>query len=638
MMRPAIALAVLAAVPVMLACLPAGAAPERVAHEDPGMAAPSPDAASLLLFHADLFDLAMRGRYEEARLLLDDLRYATIPSRLRYVVERYGSLSGELMALLESIEARLGDASRLLERYRLREAETLLDGAAATFQDADVHMRDLLMTHDILSEQLGLDSLPGEHRIREAHGRLEGALGRLKGLIDQLRRLQDSLTARQQARARIGLTATRLTLEPSPTKAFVGERLRVRGNLTADSGGLGGREVTLLVGDVTASIATDERGGYDTEVVLPLSYRPRLDVSARYTPSGADLGVYAAAKSPSLTVNLDYYETVLQVSVPSQAHPGRPISIEGQVDSGGPAVERHLALWLDGRLIGQAQVQGRFSLQPVVPGTTLEGEHSLAVEVVASGRHKGTRAVRNIHVVRVPLVAEVQTPGILLLPATARVSGRVHDDAGPVAGAKVTVSLEDAGMEVLTAADGGFVAQLEVPVELSVVDPREIAVRIEPAEPHRAPMEVRRRLVTLNPAAAGLAVLGLAAVGLLVRRRRPVTAPGSRDEAPQEAAQLPGQKRPRRLADHGSTVIGAYLGALAAAESATGQRLGPVVTLREFLARATGALGAALEPFARLTALAEASLYGGPGDDADRNGRAAQLAARVKKELGRDAA
>ena len=80
-------------------------------------------------------------------------------------------------------------------------------------------------------------------------------------------------------------------------------------------------------------------------------------------------------------------------------------------------------------------------------------------------------------------------------------------------------------------------------------------------------------------------------------------------------------------------VLKAYVEALRAVQSATGDSLMPNMTLREYLQASSSKLGEAVEAFSELTALAERSLYSPHVPKEEDPEKARNLASTIRRIL-----
>ena len=143
MKRFAIALSII----ILLAILSPGfsmlAQPTHIPHQNPATAKDSPELASLLLFYGSVFDLAAISQYRGAQSMLDELEYANIPDELRYLIDRYNSLSRQLFATMDNQESLLDEAPTLLAEYQVSEAKQKLDEAEATILNIQLLLEDI---------------------------------------------------------------------------------------------------------------------------------------------------------------------------------------------------------------------------------------------------------------------------------------------------------------------------------------------------------------------------------------------------------------------------------------------------------------------------------------------------------------
>ena len=89
---------------VIFPCLSVFAQPTRTPHQNPAIAEESLDMTSLLLFYGNVFNLAAIRQYEDAQGILAELEHADIPDELRYLTDRYNSLSSQLFTAMNEVE------------------------------------------------------------------------------------------------------------------------------------------------------------------------------------------------------------------------------------------------------------------------------------------------------------------------------------------------------------------------------------------------------------------------------------------------------------------------------------------------------------------------------------------------------
>ena len=623
------------------------AQPSHTPHENPSTAGGSSSPILLLLFQGDIFDLALGGRYQDAQDLLDELRHANIPDELKYIVDRFRVLSHDLFTILDNLEGLLDEISVSLELYQIDEARQKLEEAETALGDVEKLYDEVEMAADAIGSSLYIDTLASTSQLRQAHDRLQGILARLKLLYNDFEELWESLSVEYESRTMIELLPTYLTLETTPASAFVGDSIIVSGQLSSDDGPLANRNVTVLFGGRLEVMTTDENGSYSTTLGIPYQYVNTVSLQANYNPAGDDIGAHMASESPELMVDIGYYRTYLELSAPEVACPGLPVIITGAVSSTGDSIERTVSLLLDNTHLATMQVEDSFEHELVIPGNTSVGDHTLTVAVIAQGRYVGTSGSLAIRVSKFQLQVDIQAPSLIILPGEVRVRGQVQHDSGPLSGATVRVSFgESSSPAVVTSADGGFEAVLEVPLRLSLVGPKQLTVGIKPVEPYYDSVNVEKWVVVVNPMGISLTLIGLVSVGFVVYRRVTTRVVRVGAETPARRPDLPGpppivlSPEPwSGLTGIRGEILTAYLEGRGAIERAAGIHMGPHTTLREFLRLAiTRVTGAAGQPFAELTAMTEVALYSAHELDESMASHARQYAADIKEGINRDAA
>jgi len=663
MKRLAIALSII----LLLAMLSSGfsilAQPAHIPHEDPAAAKGSPEPASLLLFYGNVFDLAAISQYQDAQTLLNELEYANIPDELRYLIDRYNSLSQRLFTTLDNLELLLDEASTLLAHYQISEAKQKLDAAEAAIDDAQLLLKDVEAATNTLGDKLGVFAALADSQIRLAYDRLEEMLHRLRQLINELNQLRQSLAQRYKIQAQVELIPTELSLSISPASVFVGDSITAWGRLTGDRSSLAKRKLTLLLDNEPLVVTTDLDGSYATNIAIPYKYVSTMSLIAVYTPSSNDIGTYLGCASSPVVVTTSFYPTLLEVSAPETGHPGLPIIISGQVSSTDSTIDRTIRVLLDDTQLAQEIIKGQFSLQMTPPPQISTGEHSLTVVATPQGRYSGASRSLTINISRIPIQIDIQVPLLIVIPKPIQISGKVYHNLDPVQDARVSFAFRDSSTTVKTATDGSFTATIrlprvsvpasvsvnpffattttvELPLDLSLIGPQELAITIEPVEPWYASLQTKRWVFTINPANIGLMLVAFISLGLLVFNRVRIRPVRWREEMviaeakPQEPSTVVPPSRPKyEFTGIKGRILSAYLNGLETVEKVTTIPMAPHITLREFLNATISRLPAATKPFTELTTIAEIALYSAHRLDEDTAAGAEQLAAIIKEEL-----
>ena len=639
MKRLAIALSIILLLAIFSPGFSILAQPAHIPHEDPAIAKDSPDPVSLLLFYGNVFDLAAISQYHDAQSMLDELEYANIPDELRYLIDRYSTLSRQLFTTLDNLELLLDEVSTLLAESQISEAKQRLDDAAATIHDAQLLLEDIEVATNTLGDTLRVLAAAVGSQIRLAYDRLEQILHRLRQLTDELNQLRQSLTERHEIQA-VELIPTELSLNITPASVFVGDGITASGKLTADTSPLANRNLTLLLDNEPLVITTDLDGSYATNITIPYKYVSTMTLSAVYTPAGDDIGTYLACQSRLVVVNTSFYPTFLEVSAPETGQPGLTVTISGQVSSTDGNMDRTVKVLLDNTRLAEEIIQGQFSLQITPPPQISTGKHSLTVAVTPQGRYSGASKSLTINISRLQIQADIKVPLLSVVPTSIQVSGKIYHSLGPIQDARVRLKFRDSSTTIKTAADGSFTTTIEAPLDLSLVGPQELAITIEPVEPWYAPLQTKRWIFTINPANIGLMLVAFISLGLLVytrvRTRRP-TLPEEMviaEVKPREPATVIPLPRPKyEFTGIKGRILLDYLDGLETVERVTGISMAPYTTLREFLKAATSHLPRAIKPFTELTTIAEIALYSAHRLDEDTAARTEQLVIVIGEEL-----
>ncbi len=647
MKRLAIALSIIILLAMLLPSFSMLAQPAHIPHQNPATAKDSPDPASLLLFYGNVSDLAAIGQYQKAQRMLDELEYANIPDELRYLVDRYSTLSRQLFTTLDNLEATPDEALILLAHYQISEAKQKLDDAEATIHSTQLLLEDIETVTNTLGERLGVLTAPAGSQIRQAHDRLQESVHQPRQLTDELNQLRQSLTEKYKAQLQGELIPTELSLNITPASVFVGDNITALGRLTSDGSPLANRKLTVLLDNEPLVITTDLDGSYTTNINIPYRYVPTMTLSAVYTAADYDdIGTYLGCASSPVVVNTSFYPTLLQVSAPETACPGLPITISGQVGSTDGAVDRTIKVLLDDTRLAQEIIRGQFSLQVTLPQLISTGKHSLTLVVTPQGHYSGASKSLSINIsTQIPIQADIEVPLLIVIPKPIKIRGKVYHGLGPIEDARVSLNFRHSSTTVKTSTDGSFTTTIEAPLDLSLVGPQELAITIEPVEPWYAWLQIKRQIFIINPANIGLMLAVFISLGLLVFSRVRARAVRPREEMvipevkPQEPPTVVPPPRPKyEFTGIKGRILSAYLNSLGAVERVTSIPMTPHTTLREFLNAVTPRLLTAIKPFTELTTIAENALYSAHKLDENSAARAEQLAINIKQELHSGAA
>ena len=610
-------------VAALVPCLSVGAQPRLVPLADPATAQSTLDPYSFLIQYAELFALMSAQDFANASRLGEELSHITVPADLTYIVNRYNSLTQQLINVLSDLQSTLNNASSLLDQYRLDEAGQALDHAGVQVAQAQILLGDLQDATSVLSQSFGVLATPAASKVRQAYDELQRMLQELNDLINRYHTLLTEANERAQEIKSEKLASTTLSLALNTTKCFVGGYVSASGVLSSKGQGLQNRAVEVLLdGSQVATANTQADGSYNVTIKIPYKYVNSVSVSALYTPAGNDQGVYLPSSSPTVKLQVLFYHTALNVSVSSVAYPGLSLSIKGNVTSeaGVPLDGRQVRVLLDGAVMARVMTNqsGVFSAKFTINSGAKLGAHTLTISVDSSGLYAGASVQRTLTINKMASFVKVNVPSFVVLPSKLHVSGAVRSASGPLKGATVLIELANISANVTTLSDGSFNLTLDMPSSV-LAGYQDLSVRAQPSEPWQATAQTKASVFVLNSVSIGLALATSLSV-VFVTYTRFIKSKGKKVQGTVQASAVStllergvgvvvSSNPELKLEGSKGAVLKAYIEALGRVELATGDSLMPSMTLREFMQQTGARIGKAADPFYKLTMLAERSLY-----------------------------
>jgi hypothetical protein len=399
------------------------AQPAKTPHENPANAAHSFDGAGLLLSYSRIANQAVNNQYQSAQDVLKEMEKVSVPDDIRYVMDRYNILTGNVFTSLGNLESLLENIAGLLDRNQINEARQRLDSSEAIIQDAQYLLQDTETAARALSEKLGVFGVPTNDRLSQAFRSLENSTGRLADLLERFQKVREDLNKRCTEMLDMLPTTLDLNIEPEP--AFIGDNIRASGTLTDADAPLSGKAITFIAGNVTVATATTgENGYYSASMAIPYIYANNMTIESLYESTGGDTGVYLASKSEPITIR--NYSTQLEVNMPQRVYSGLPFTLSGEVSSDGNSINRRVDVFLDDRALTGITVTGRFSLELTPPADAIQGRHILTVTLAPDGRYSGATEKIDVNLTTMLLHIEAQTPGIVFYRAPFKSTARLR--------------------------------------------------------------------------------------------------------------------------------------------------------------------------------------------------------------------
>jgi enamine deaminase RidA (YjgF/YER057c/UK114 family) len=639
MKRFSIAIHMILLLAILSSCLPLHAQLTNTPHENPVTAKDSPELASLLLFHVNLFELIAIKQYQDAEGMLNTLEYANIPDELLYLIDHYRSMSKQLISTLDNLQAIFDEVPSLLSRNQTDEVKQKLDDAEAAINSAQMLLTDIMAATKTIGVRTGVLAAPASSQARLAYDNLEQILQRLMRLTNELSQLKQSLAEKRKAKVE-ELIPTELSLNVAPELVFVGDSITAQGRLIGNGVPIPGRKVTLLVDDEPLAITTGPDGSYSSSIVIPYKYVSNMSLKTVYIPSGDDIDTYQSSASPKVEVNTSFYTTHLEASAPDTVQPGLPILVSGQISSTPSTFNRTAEVLLDNVQLAEEIVQEQFNIQVTLPQQVSMGKHILTVAIAPQERYSSASKRLTINISTLPIYVDIKVSPLVAIPGSFQIAGKVRHNLDPIQNATVSLNFRDSSIKVKTATDGSFTTAMDAPFNLFLAGPQELIMKIEPTEPWYTSLQVRKQIFIINPVNMGLILITLLSLWLLIFAKIKARSVKPREE------QLAYQTKPRGLPTIDSfpkskykfagikgRIFSAYLDGLKAVEGVTHILMSPHTTLKEFLDAAIPLVPVINRPFTELTKVAEIALYSGHVPDENAAIRAEQLTANIKQEL-----
>lgn len=334
-----------------------------------------------------------------------------------------------------------------------------------------------------------------------------------------------------------------------------------------------------------------------------------------------------------------YHSTLLEVSAAQTAYAGSSLNVRGQIGSTGAKLERTINIYVDDTRTAQEIVREQFDIQIVLPPQISVGRHMLRVEVAPHGYYTSASKNLPLDIFYLPIRADIRIPQLLVFSKTIRISGNVYSGPAPVKDAEVSVAFQRATVKVRTSTDGSFTATTEVLDELFQIGRQELIITIDPVEPRYESLEIKKQFIYLNWANISVMLGIFLLIGMLLlggvrtrltRLRKEIVAPQVKlPELP--TIDFPGSEY--ESTEIKVRILSAYLNGLGVVEKVTIVDMMPHNTIREYVNAASTMLPAAIQPFTKLSSIAENALYSSYKLDESTAIEAEELASIINEEL-----
>ncbi len=654
-------------------CGSAGVVADTEYHVDPDRVTEAFSGISLLRYYSDSLDFVIQKNPVKTEEFLGLMPFAHVPQSLEKTNGDFAQSAIAVSQSLSEIYQLRDQRSEFMMQSRLKEALALSGTILSGIKQARAELINLEKAAVLTGDNLKVTATPAQSDLRrtydEVMAKIQSVKSMLDFLTDQLRtdptnlddflksgelvdligadRLEELLKTRQPEDL---FQATDLTLKITPLAAFVGDNVNYNVLLTSKGQPLPGRVVSILLnGSPYITATTDANGRCSGWLALPFWYAPTIEVQAFYQPQTADFGLYLASLSPTIKVQVLFYQANLEVSVVGKGYPGKEVTLNGKFDYGAspPLVNRTLGIYLDDALISEVTTEvGLTFALPLDPKMRL-GQHSVTMSAPADGRYSPAVASATIEVVTAAPVMILSTPKVALIPGDIRLSGRVYSELGPLNGATVIIDSGSSHTETTTATDGSYDVNLRIGIGLTLIGSQALSIRVVPREPWNASLATDRQMFAINFVNCTVASVILLFLGIYlprklgrrlgVYRQRAIGGTGVITRKPSSAHSIVTVKvkLPSEVNEEAGTprnrVYNWYLQVLKLVRKIAGPLPRPQQTMREFAKESGRILGPAVRYFMELTLLVERFFYGTKEpleEDADESQKLSQTVQR----------
>lgn len=630
----------------------------QVHQENPDTAEQVYSNLSLLFYYNGVLDLILQLNTAETELRLNKLPLASIPEGLSGYVSLFSSSGKELSYSLADLSVLWEKGKSLLSQYRLQEAYSLylLAKKKVPAMLGELDLIDSAVTDT--GQYLKISSLPPGHVLNTTYNQIKEKIKQIRELPDLFEKLIQELIRTNVGEGLAGINLTEiditrlfkpvdLTLALGAEVAFVGDGLFFEGLLSYKGQPLGAREIKILLNDTPFLTAvTNSQGRYQGTLQLPYRYTPELKIQALFHPEKQDQGVYLAALSKELTLNLLYYEGRLPELTAGKAYPGKPVEIKGDFEyrlvnrekipahlsylaetTATPDLfNRPLELFLDDTSIAHTAVEKVFSFIMDVNPQIETGTHTVTLFARAQGRLAPVNASCLLEVAKAAIIMDLQSPDIVLIPGSFTLSGSLHSLLGPLEGAQISVAgLHTSRTSVPDKNSGGnFETIVKVGMDWSLLGTHTLDIHVQPQEPWNASLNLKKNLFMINYVNLSILIVVLAVLSvflsIFLRKRYPArtllpvntgltSVPAQSPVSPLEHSMNTASSSTHPDDNPGNRLLYWFRKAVGSVQAITGIVFKPSQTLREFDQQSNPLLGPLARFFHDLVLLVEKVLY-----------------------------
>ncbi|MBN1188898.1 MAG: DUF4129 domain-containing protein [Dehalococcoidales bacterium] len=582
-------------------------------HEDPSAIEEDFSGLSLLLYYSDLLDMVQQGNLENIDKAIEKLDYVNTPSELQQTNSDLSSAGKELFQAISTLTSAWQEYSQSLGRLQTDEMQGLMEQMSGEVALIKTNIGSIKQSIGVIEKYLKIESLPASSTLKTVYGEVIGKISQLEMFVEDI---DASLDEGKQIIEK--LKPADLTLEVPSIDFFPGDKAGFSGLITLESAPLADREIEIrLDGKRYSTVRSDAAGLFRGTVTIPEVYKQSVSLRAVFLPAGADIGVYGGSSSPERNINIKYYRADLRVVTEEKAYPGKSLNINGELEysAGAPQQPRKAVIYFDGLPEADFSFTDRFSEKIGLDPHVSTGKHTLSVSVEAEGRYAPVSSDAPLEVNLAVPVAELDTPGTVLVPGSLIISGTLRSETGPLQKAVISLKMRKSAVEIRTDDDGHFDTKMLLGLGTDLIGNQTVEVQVQPGEPWNAPLIISTKIFVINLPNCAVLLVVLAALSYYLPRlyKRRFKKPGVRDQKPAVFPVLeavPDVRAGPGIKEHGdSTIFDFYRFAIRLVTAVTRAVLKPHQTLREFAEENSTALGKLSRYFSEFTRLIEKLLY-----------------------------
>ena len=333
MKRIAIAVSIILLLVMFSPYFPILAQPTHIPHQNPVTAKESPNPASLLHFYGSVAELTAARQYQDAQTLLEEVKYAAVPTELWDVIDSCNTAFRELVTTLNNLEVLLDEASTLFSHDQFSDARQKLNAAETTIYGAQLLLKDVETVTDTIGDRLGVFAASAGSEIRQAYEHHQGNLRRLRQLISELDQLRESLVVNPLMVIETKFYYPTFLEVSAPETAYPGLPITISGQVSSTGDNVD-RTVKVRLDNIQLAEETIQ-GQFSLQITPPPQISTgQHSLTVVVTPQGN----YADA-SKSLPINISVIPIRAEIQVPPLIIIPKTIRISGKVHHGLTPVE-----------------------------------------------------------------------------------------------------------------------------------------------------------------------------------------------------------------------------------------------------------------------------------------------------------